>query len=102
MLNLQLEIQPQTEQRLKRILAFTHDQEVFAQNIIAYQIAELKKGILNIRLDLKQFEEQYQLDSDIFYQQFEQGQLEDSEDYLLWAGLYEMLHKNTARLQELT
>ncbi len=102
MLNLQLQIQPQTEQRLKRILAFTHDQEVFAQNIIAYQIAELKKGILNIRLDLKQLEEQYQLDSEIFYQQFEQGQLEDSEDYLLWAGLYEMLHKNTARLQELT
>jgi hypothetical protein len=102
MLNLQLQIQPQTEQRLKRILAFTHDQEVFAQNIIAYQIAELKKGILNIRLDLKQFEEQYQLDSEIFYQQFEEGQLEDSEDYLLWAGLYEMLHKNTARLQELT
>lgn len=102
MLNLQLQIQPQTEQRLKRILAFTHDQEVFAQNIIAYQIAELKKGILNIRLDLKQFEEQYQLDSEIFYQQFEQGQLEDSEDYLLWAGLYEMLHKNTARLQKLT
>lgn len=102
MLNLQLQIQPQTEQRLKNILAFTHDQEVFAQNIIAYQIAELKKGILNIRLDLKQFEYQYQLDSEIFYQQFEQGQLEDSEDYLLWAGLYEMLHKNTARLQELT
>lgn len=102
MLNLQLQIQPQTEHRLKRILAFTHDQEVFAQNIIAYQIAELKKGILNIRLDLKQFEEQYQLDSEIFYQQFEEGQLEDSEDYLLWAGLYEMLHKNTARLQELT
>ncbi len=102
MLNLQLQIQPQTEQRLKRILAFTHDQEVFAQNIIAYQIAELKKGILNIRLDLKQLEEQYQLDFEIFYQQFEQGQLEDSEDYLLWAGLYEMLHKNTARLQELT
>jgi len=44
MLNLQLKLRPETEQRLKRILGYTHDQETFVKNIIAYQIAELKKG----------------------------------------------------------
>jgi len=101
MLNLQLKLRPETEQRLKRILGYTHDQETFVKNIIAYQIAELKKGNLNIRLDLKQFEEKYQMNTEAFYQNFEQGKLEDSEDYMIWAGLYEILAKNTTRLQEL-
>ena len=102
MLNLELDIQPQTEQRLKKILAYTQDEEMFAQNIIAYQIAELQKGLLNIRLDLKQFENKYQQSSEEFYQQFEQGKTDDSEDVMLWAGLYEMLQDNERRLQELT
>ncbi len=72
------------------------------QNIIAYQIAELRKGVLNIRLDLKRFEAQYQQSSEEFYQHFEQGQTDDSEDALLWAGLYEMLQDNERRLEALT
>lgn len=102
MVHLELHIQPQTERRLKTILADTPDEETFAQNIIAYQIAELRKGVLNIRLDLKQFEEQYHQSTEEFYQQFEQGQTDDSEDAILWAGLYEMLQDNERRLEALT
>jgi len=76
------------------------DPETFAQNIIAYQIAELKRGILNLRLDLKGFEK-YQLSTDDFYRQFGQGATDDREDYVVWAGLYEMLHRDEERLQEL-
>jgi hypothetical protein len=101
MLSLQLQVQPQTEQRLKKILMYTQDQELFAQNIIAYQVAELHKGILNIRLDLKQFEKQYQMTTEDFYQQFIQGRLHDQEAYMIWAGIYEMLRENEQRLQEL-
>lgn len=39
---LQLQLQAQTEKRLKQILAQYNDLELFAQNIIAYQIYELK------------------------------------------------------------
>jgi hypothetical protein len=102
MLNLQLKLRPETAQRLEKILGYTHDQESFVQNIIAYQITELKKGNLNIRLDLKNFEEKYQMDTEAFYRKFEQGKLEDSEDNMIWAGLYEMLEKNTTRLRELS
>lgn len=66
MFNLQLHITPKTEQRLKAILAHAQDQETFAQNIIAYQIAELQKGIVNIRLDLKKFEEKYKQPTESF------------------------------------
>ncbi len=101
MLNLHLDIQPQTAQRLRRNLESYPDQETFAQNIIAYQIAELKRGILNLRLDLKAYEEKYQLLTEEFYQQFTQGVTDDREDYIIWAGLYEMLSANEKRLQGL-
>ena len=102
MLHLDLHIQPQTEERLKKVLASTSDEEMFAQNFIAYQVAEFQKGAINIRLDLKQFEKKYHQTTEEFYQQFEQGHANDTEDAMLWAGLYEMLQDNERRLQELT
>ena len=101
MVNIQLQLQPQTEERLGRILALYHNQEMFAQNIIAYQITELKRALLNIRLDLQQFEQKYQLTTEEFYQQFKTGSFEDTEDFMIWAGIYEMFQKNTHNLKEL-
>ena len=59
MLDFQLSVQPQTERRLKRILSQVQNTEAFALNIIAYQVSELQKGILNLRLDLDDFERKY-------------------------------------------
>ncbi len=101
MVNIQLELQPQTEECLRKVLALYYNQEVFAQNIIAYQIAELKRALFNIRLDLQQFEQKYQLTTEEFYQQFQTGSIEDTEDVITWAGIYEMFQKNTRNLQEL-
>jgi len=101
MLNLQLHLQPDTERRLKQVLQWVTDEELFAQNFIAYQVTELNKAILNLRLDLKQFETRYQLLTQDFYQQFQHGLLEDSEDFIVWAGLYEMLEKNEKYLRQL-
>ncbi len=102
MLNLQLNIRPQTAKRINKILASYDDPESFAQNIIAFQISELKRGILNLQLDLQQFETQYQTPSEDFFQKFSQGELDDSEDFIVWSGLYELLLENEAQLQELS
>lgn len=101
MLHLQLDVQPQTANRLKKILASAPDEETFARNVIAFQVAELRKGLINIRLDLKQFEEKYQQTSADFYRRFEKGETDDNEDTILWAGLYEMLQDNELQLQDL-
>ena len=101
MLDLHLDVRPKTAQRLRRILELSPDSETFAQNVIAYQIAELRRGILNVRLDLKEFEEKYQFSTEDFYRQFNQGAIDDREDYVVWAGLYEILHRNEERLQGL-
>ena len=98
MLNLQLNVEPKTAQRLSKILNAHPDQEAFARNIIAYQAAELRKGVLDLRLDMKEFEEKYQISTEEFYRRFEEGIADDREDYVLWAGLYEMLCENKLEL----
>lgn len=101
MLHLNLNVRPKTARRLKKVLEYSRNEEIFAQNVIAYQVAELKRAILNLRVDLKNFEEKYRLTSADFYKKFEKGKLDDREDYMLWAGLQEMLEKNEKKLQEL-
>ena len=46
MLDLRLDVRPNTAQRLKKVLELAPDSETFAQNIIAYQIAELNAAFL--------------------------------------------------------
>ncbi len=101
MLDFQFSVQPQTEQRLKKILNSVQDPETFARNIISYQISELQKSILNIRLDLGEFEQKYQMTSEEFQNKFSQGVLEDDADFMVWSGLYEMLCQSQIQLHEL-
>lgn len=101
MLDLHLEIQKKTAQRLQKIVESYPDSEAFAQNVIAQQIAELKRGNLNLRLDIQDYEDIYKMTSESFYEQFMHGDLDDREAYMIWSGLYEMLLDNEKRLQEL-
>ena len=101
MLNFNLNVQPKTAKRLKKALEYSRDEETFAQSFIAYQIAELRRAILNLRLEVKSFEEKYKMPSASFFKKFNQGQMDDSEDFILWAGVCEMLEKNEARLRGL-
>jgi hypothetical protein len=41
---------------------------------------------------LKQFEEQYQMPSQQFYQRFQAGELGDSVDFFEWNAYFEMLN----------
>jgi hypothetical protein len=101
MLNFQLAVKPQTEQRLKKILNQLQDAEIFAQGFILYQISELQKSNLNIKLDLKAFETKYKMTSETFYKDFTQGELDDAEDFMIWSGLYEIFCQNKSQLNEL-
>lgn len=101
MLDLSLNLKKNTEMKLRKIFDRYSDKEQFAQNIIEYEIAETKKGIVNIQIDLKEFENKYKISSENFYEKFETGKLGDDEDYIIWAGVYEMLIQNEKRLSEL-
>jgi spore coat polysaccharide biosynthesis protein SpsF (cytidylyltransferase family) len=55
--------------------------------------------MFNIQLDLQQFEQKYQQSTESFYQQFMDGKLDDTEDFIVWAGIYEMLLDNKRQLK---
>jgi hypothetical protein len=52
-----------------------------------------------LRADLQAFEEKNRLSSEVFYRRYERGEMGDDEDFMLWAGLIEMLTSNEKRLQ---
>lgn len=100
MITFKLNVKPKTGKRFRKILETAKDEELFIQTIIENEIKELKKGNLNIHLELKDLEKKYQTATEDFYARFTEGKTDDSEDSLMWAALYETLLKNEKRLKE--
>lgn len=48
--------------------------------------------IVILKQDLKAFEDKYQMSSGHFYKLFCNGKLDDREDFMAWAGLWELFH----------
>lgn len=94
-------LQPRTETKLQRILTHYQTPEKFIEEIISAQIQELKRAIFNLQHELVLFEQKYKMLSIDFYQQYQQGILDDQEDFMLWAGSYELFLDNQQRLAEL-
>ncbi|OQX96389.1 MAG: hypothetical protein B6I24_11475 [Bacteroidetes bacterium 4572_128] len=62
---------------------------LFADKFLDYHINRLKQEIANMQYKLDKFEEKYQMKTDKFYEQFDNGELGDFKDYMLWSGIYE-------------
>jgi hypothetical protein len=99
---LNLNLQPATEARLRKIYALYDNDEHFAQYIIDAQTQALRKTLSGLRLDLQAFEQRYQMESSVFYPRFQAGEMGDAEDFIIWAGVYELLRDNQQQLAELS
>lgn len=98
---LNINLQPQTEQRLKYLISKNKDAEHFFKDFITYKIAQLEKAIFNIEKDLRKYELKYKLSSEEFYKQFEDGKFGDEDDYMIWSGIYELYLENKTELNNL-
>ena len=61
------------------------------QELLLDQLAEARTK-REIEQNLAAYEQQYGMTSEVFHARFLTGALGDSEDYMEWAGFYEMLH----------
>ena len=102
MQNFNFKLKPKTEKKLLSILKRYSNKEKFFDDVIKYEISELKKGIMNIEIEIKKYEKKYALSSNDFYQKFEKGKLGDKNDFMIWSGIYEMQLRNKSKLEELT
>jgi hypothetical protein len=57
--------------------------------------------IFEAQLELQTFEKKYLYTTQQFYAEFQTGELSDSEDFMIWAGLYEMWQMNQQNLSAL-
>ena len=101
MFTLQIDLQPQIEQRVKFLMEKHFSKELFFRDLISYKISELEKALFKMKKDLRKYEKQYKMSSYEFYQLFEAGKYGDQDDYMIWAGLYELSQKNEKELAQL-
>ena len=98
---IQLNLPNRIEERLKEVMSLYNDDNEFFNAIIDFQLNELKRGIVNIEQDLKQYENKYSITSDDFYKKFTNGKYGDDKDYMIWAGIYEMYVRDKKKLDKL-
>ena len=58
--------------------------------LLAQEADLCREQLRQLQSDLAQFEEQYVLSSDEFYQRYQAGQTDDRMDYVEWASLVQM------------
>jgi len=101
MTNLHLNLKPDTHKKFMDILSMYPNDDIFFQNIINYQINLLQSEIINFRNDLDDLEKKYNMSSEKFYKLYKKNKTDDSEDTLIWIGLYEMFIENKKKIEDL-
>ncbi len=65
------------------------------------QVAKYRSNIDQINRELEQFENKYNMSSELFYREFEAGKLGDEGDYFEWSSLYENILLYQARIKKI-
>ncbi len=101
MLSIEINLQPNLEEKIKYLLQRNANKNLFFSDLISFKITELTKANKNIEIDLRKYEKKYNISSESFYNMFESGKYDDSDDYLIWSGIYELLLENKEELSKL-
>jgi len=89
---IQVIVQPVTASNVRRLL----------QAALTHELKVLEIGIEKTTRHLKHFEQQFNQGTLAFYQQFQTSALEDSMEYIKWAGEYETLLQLQQDFQDLS
>jgi hypothetical protein len=69
------------------------------QKIISRQIDRDENHLVDIDAQLDEFERQYELTSDNFWEQYQAGQMADTADFMEWNILYKMRQRILTRIE---
>jgi hypothetical protein len=75
--------------------------ERMVDKIIALERDKAQRDLAELQARLKQFETEYQMTSDNFYQRFHKGELGDGADFFEWSAFYKMYQSVCERLANL-
>jgi len=89
-----------TGQKVKRIIDHSTNKNALFEGLIEYQINDIKKGIINIKKDLSEYESMYNMSSEEFNKKMSRGELDDNKDFVIWSGIYEGYLEYIEKLKE--
>lgn len=93
-------LSPSIAERFRRFMsAFGNDGAV--ERFLSYEEKRLRQEVAGLRADLAEMEQRHGMDSDSFYARFSAGQLGDDRDFMLWAGLVELLRDSENQLRDI-
>ncbi len=95
------ELQADIANRMEKYLQLFGNKEIMFDKFIDYHINRIKREIALMQIDLRSYEKKFNLPSDEFYVQFENGELGDDKDFILWSGIYEMQLSCKQKLEKL-
>jgi hypothetical protein len=75
--------------------------ELTLKKLIEHYIQECERNMVELSQDLTDFEKKYGMDSEYFYDEFENGKLGDAMDFFEWASLYDIFRDSEALKNEL-
>ena len=101
MVQLTLKLQNDVANKFNKLMQVFSTKELLFENFIEYHVKKLRREILYMQEDLDTYEKRYNKKSSKFYNEFERGNLEDSEDFILWSGIYEMQLNCKQKLKKL-
>ncbi len=97
-----IELDNQVAEKLDNLVRVFGSKDLLFSNFIEYHKKNMQREIAQLQVDLDAYADKYSMSSDSFYDKFEQGELEDSKDFMLWAGIYEMQLESKKKLRELS
>ena len=77
--------------------AFGTDGKLFDE-FLEYYRQKNTRELDRMAHELKTFEDKYEISSESFHHSYNKGKLDDSKDFITWAGLYEMHLETKKRL----
>lgn len=69
--------------------------------LLEIALSDYRRRLERYEQDLHQFEQRYGMESPVFYQRFEAGELGDTMDFFEWAGLYKLRQDALEKIRRL-
>ena len=87
--------------KIQNLLKVIGSNDLFVDKFCEYHINRLKREIVRMELSLEKYEKKYGMETDDFYKRFENGELGDDRDFVMWSGIYELLLDSKKQLAQL-
>jgi len=96
-----IELQNETANKFEEIIQAFGTKELMFEQFLKFHIRKLKREISRMQTDLKKFETKFSMSSEEFFEKFENGELGDEKDFIIWSGVYEMQQSCKNKLKKL-